>query len=170
MDDEQYSLEKLVWSEADYDEMGFHDVNIRAVYFSTDTPEVLFDVDYIFKWVMPTPPDEYFTFWVSPATLVFRDVSDVELSWQGGDQFVLWELERSEEEILPAGHVRWLWTLAGNVGGSASLRATGYSLYVRQEPRYINRQNLWSEERGGVSFHRGFEEQQDGERRNGQAG
>jgi hypothetical protein len=159
MGDERFILEKLVWSEADYDQMGFHDVGIRAVYFSTQSQEVSFDIDYIFKWVMPTPPGKFFTFWVSPATLVFRDVSDVEVSWGGSELFELDELKRSEEEKLPTGYARWLWTLAGNVGGSASLRATGYNLYVRREPIYINRQNLWAEERGGISFHRGLGEQ-----------
>jgi hypothetical protein len=159
MGDERFILDKLVWSEADYDQMSFHDVHIHAAYFSTDAPELSLDVDFIFQWVAPLPPSQYFTFWVSPATLVFRDVSDVELIWRGNELFELDELQRSEEEILPTGHVRWLWTLAGNVGGSASLRATGYNLYVRREPIHVNRQSLWSEERGSISFHRGLDEQ-----------
>jgi hypothetical protein len=62
MSDENYTIEKNVWSDSDYDQMSFHDVHIHAVCFSTDSTEMSFDVDYIFKWVMPAPPHEYLGF------------------------------------------------------------------------------------------------------------
>src|SRR5260221_10243754 len=77
--DETYELEKWIWTEQDFEEMGWHDCHIYAVAFLPETFEFVLDLDYICKWVNPKPPAENFSFWVSPATLVFENVHDLEL-------------------------------------------------------------------------------------------
>jgi hypothetical protein len=62
--------------------MGWHDATVWAVAFLATDPretldssgELALDIDYIVQWIEPVPPDEYFTFTVAPATLVFNDV------------------------------------------------------------------------------------------------
>lgn len=51
----------------------------RAEYEKETTRfKLLFDIDYIFKWVGPEE-DGYYRFWISPATLIFENVYDVNI-------------------------------------------------------------------------------------------
>jgi hypothetical protein len=82
-----YQLEKWLWTESDFEVMGWHDSNVYAVAFSREKFEIAFDIDYIFQWVHPRQNETCFSFWVSPATLVFKNVYDVEFhieSYDGG--------------------------------------------------------------------------------------
>ncbi|HEX8598842.1 MAG TPA: hypothetical protein VF952_10050 [Chloroflexia bacterium] len=155
MSEATYEIEKLVWTGADFDEMSWHDVHVHAFRLITETGEVCFDIDYIFQWVVPVPPDNSYKFWVAPATLIFENSSDVELYWNALGLFELDGISRSEEVVHSTGTSSWLWTLAGAIGGDASLRARGYRMYVRKPPVLISEQHLTLEERGGVSFEAG---------------
>jgi hypothetical protein len=78
---QESGLSKSFWSDADFEQMGWHDATIHGLYIQqTDAvlPRLLLDLDYIVRWVQPLPPEKHFNFWVSPATLVFEDVWDLE--------------------------------------------------------------------------------------------
>ena len=75
-----YELQKLIWSQHDFDVMGWHDATIHAFALVPEQFELLLDIDYILKWEEPEPPDVYHTFWVSPATLVFQGVQDIKIN------------------------------------------------------------------------------------------
>ncbi|MEJ6979425.1 hypothetical protein WG906_03130 [Pedobacter sp. P351] len=49
----QYDLENQIWTEQDFDNMGWHDSSIYGIAFGRPY-ELSFDIDYIFKWVEPT--------------------------------------------------------------------------------------------------------------------
>ena len=66
-----YELEKEVWSETDFDVMGWHDASIWSMVSNAKQLEYLFDIDYIFKWIYPKENEKYFKFWVAPATMFF---------------------------------------------------------------------------------------------------
>src|SRR5439155_21640447 len=70
------SIGKPVWTEADFDQMNWHDATVHGIAFREEAggADLLLDIDYIARWIEPVPPSEYFTFLVGPATLVFRDV------------------------------------------------------------------------------------------------
>src|SRR5688572_22325516 len=69
----EYKLEKSIWTDADFENMDWHDNPIHAIAF-TDNFELLLDIDYIFDWV--SKRKEYI-FWISPCTLVFENVYDL---------------------------------------------------------------------------------------------
>jgi hypothetical protein len=75
---QDYEVEKWIWTEDDFDIMGWHDSKIHALAFVPEDFEIAFDIDYIFQWIHPKPNETYFKFWVAPATLVFENVHDVE--------------------------------------------------------------------------------------------
>jgi hypothetical protein len=50
---QQYTIQKPVWTEADFEQMGWHDVHIHAVAFRPEIFELWLDIDYIFGWVDP---------------------------------------------------------------------------------------------------------------------
>jgi hypothetical protein len=68
-----YQSEKWVWTEADFDRMGWHDATIYAVQFGKD---ISFDIDYIFEWVH-ADEDNFFSFVVAPVTLVSLEPTSV---------------------------------------------------------------------------------------------
>lgn len=154
---EPYTLEKPVWTEADFEQMGWHDVNIHAVAFRAEVFEFWLDVDYIFSWVHPQGEETHFRFWVAPATLVFTNVHSLRFDIESHDgDLSLQGIERSEPcsarnaECLDK-KTEWLWLLDCNEG-EITFRSVGFSQFTRRRPVLLQTQQLSPEERGGISF------------------
>jgi hypothetical protein len=82
-----FDLEKKIWTEVDFNIMGWHDNPIYALSLGGDDPVIkglLLDIDYIFEWIRPIPSETTFSFWIAPATLCFKDVSDVKINIENG--------------------------------------------------------------------------------------
>ncbi len=62
------AVEKSMWSEADFDRMGWHDVTVHAFAVQPspqDPGRLLLDLDYIVEWVPPAQPEDSFGFCVN---------------------------------------------------------------------------------------------------------
>ncbi|MFD7880544.1 hypothetical protein ACFV5G_41885, partial [Streptomyces sp. NPDC059766] len=118
-------------------------------------PRLFLDLDYIVRWVHPVPPATHFSFWVSPATLVFDDVFDLEgdLDFKGlaldldidGVHRLVPDDARQNFSHLP------LWHIEGHAF-ELKFRASGFRQYFRQAPRLVARQALPNAERGVCAF------------------
>jgi len=153
-----YELDKLVWSDADFDQMGWHDVNVYAIAFGPRPSELSLDLDYIFEWVQPAAGEQFFRFWIAPCTLVFRDVHDVEFEGGPGlaEPLQLFELRRSKsaerrDGEAADGDAEWEWVLDGH-NGCLSFRSAGFEQFVRKPPVLAQSQSLDMATRGGYSF------------------
>lgn len=158
MKEQQYVLEKTIWSDVDFEVMGWKDAHIHAIATIPESFELLLDIDYVVRWVDPTPPDDYFTFWVAPATLVFNNVHDVEvhLESQTGE-FSICSINRSDEQATQNKKLTdWLWKI-DTYEDSLSFRATGYQQYFRTQPILTQSQRLNFDLRNGISFKRDVE-------------
>jgi hypothetical protein len=151
-------LTKAVWSDADFERMGWHDVTVHGMYVQrTDDvlPRLLFDLDYVTRWVHPVPPETHFSFWIAPSTLVFDDVWDLEgdLDFKGlGVDLELDALHRlTPDDDRPGWSDAPLWHLEGHAF-DLRFRAPGFRQYIRQPPRLSPRLVLGHAERGGCSF------------------
>lgn len=154
--DTPYQLEKYIWSDEDFEVMGWHDATIWSMYAGPEAFEFIFDLDYIFKWVDPEPEGTYFTFWVCPVTMVFANVSDVVMnieSQQGAIEVA--NLLRKHVGLSPDGKFDQYAFHFQCQEGQLSLKATGYKMYVRQAPVLQKQTHLEFGTRGGVSFGRG---------------
>jgi hypothetical protein len=147
-----HGLAKSTWTEADFDLMGWHDARLYCFTVFPETFELLLDLDYITKWVDPVAPEEYFSFWVSPVTLVFRDIQNLSATV---DMRELCELEvlTLKRSGLPGAHAGWRWTLELS-SGELSVDASGYTQYFRRAPTLQPQQSLNFEGRGGISYAR----------------
>jgi hypothetical protein len=164
---EPFELEKAIWTEADFDQMGWHDVHIHAIAFSTETHELLMDIDYLFAWVDPESPDPHCTFWMAPCTLIFANVHSfmAEIEWGLG-------LEISGVSREDAGRPKnadyikkdkeWKWEFDCQEG-SFSFHAVGYVQITRRPPTRAKAQSFPWNERGGVSFDRNAYDQTNSE-------
>jgi hypothetical protein len=149
-------LTKSVWSDADFDVMGWHDATVHGLCVqpaaSDDAlPRLLLDLDYIVRWVHPVAPETHFSFWIAPSTLAFDDVWDVEgdLDFKGTALSLdIDHLRRSTPEN-PRGGPRW--HLEGH-SFDLTFRAAGFHQYMRRPPRFSPRLVLTSAGRGGLSF------------------
>ncbi len=149
MDARQFMGEMRVWTERDFDFMGWHDATIHGLAFRPQSYSLVFDLDYILKWVEPASSEEYFSFWVAPATLTFENVSEVEISLQSDlPQLTLFGIERADEQPAPDGRFKsWRYTLDGDQG-TISFRATAFTQKFRNFPVQTNQQSLSERERG----------------------
>ena len=155
----KHARPKSLWTEADFEIMGWHDARIYALAFLEETFEFALDIDYIFEWVKPVPPAERFTFWVSPCTLVFENVSELEIDLAPYVDLTIDDISRGKS-VVPRNAeaigktVEWRWTVASD-SGTISMRAAGYKLHVRMPSRHLDRQSIPLSERGRISFSKG---------------
>ena len=156
---EEYKLEKWIWTEVDFEVMGWHDCQIHAMAFYPEEFEFALDIDYIFQWVEPQPGERYFKFYVSPATLVFKNVHDLEFDIDSYSGKLEIDNIRREDKAAPINAefigkaTEWLWTVECQEG-EIRFRSVGYEEFIRAAPQLTPTQSFDRKTRG-VSFARG---------------
>lgn len=141
---ESYELEKWNWTEQDFEQMGWHDCPIYAMKFDD---QVVFDIDYIFKWNQPGVEGMPFTFWISPATLTFKEVtlfkSEFEMDFVNGLEIA--DISKKSTD----GSTQW------NIDtqqGTLIIHATSFEQVIRRNPTLQFGQCIQFYERGDISF------------------
>jgi hypothetical protein len=149
--------EKLVWSEQDFDAMGWHDSTIWSMVGDSENFEFLIDLDYIFKWVHPCPGETYFKFWISPVTMVFENASDVRIDIESQQGCIeVTDLQRELIGPSPNGKfIQYKFKFECREG-DIELESTGFRMYVRRPPALLERQSYELAARNGVSFSRTY--------------
>jgi len=139
-----YKLEKSIWTQADFDKMGWHDSNIYKIRLTEDLE---LDIDYILQWNKPDLEGLPFTFWVAPATLVFKRIQNLTFDFDIGfeDAFEIEDIERTENEK------EYQWTIITRQG-DIQFRSVGYDQFIRQEPFFEFGQTISFIERNGHSL------------------
>ena len=131
----QPEVAKTIWTDADFDAMGWHDNAVHAVALEpapSDPGRLLLDIDYIVEWVPPEASAATLSFWICPATLVFDHAWDLttDIDLHGWSfQLFLNAIERSG----PDEHGYFDWTLAGD-HFTIGLNAPGFTQYLRHAP------------------------------------
>ena len=122
------------WTDADFDQMGWHDCRLYSLAFPNEDFCLKLDIDYIFRWDKLT--DGSFCFWVSPCDLIFRNVSDfkAEVDFANYMQLFISDLRRHNARPSPNGGVT-LWDYEIECDhGQISFTATGFEQLVRKQP------------------------------------
>jgi hypothetical protein len=138
-----YQLEKRVWTDADFDKMGWHDNQIHQIRLTEDLE---MDIDYICKWNEPDLAGLSFTFWVAPATLVFKKVKELTFEFDLG-------LERSFEIDYIERENNNQWAIITQQG-DLQFTCDGFIQFIRQDPSFQFRQTIPYLERNGYSMDR----------------
>jgi len=152
---EAYELEKSIWTESDFKVMGWHDAKVWGLLANPENREYLVDLDYIFNWVHPKEGEEYFEFWVAPATMVFDNAYQVNIdleSQQGEIEIAELHME-NPRKIKNEKFLEYTFRFECQEG-EISVSATGFKMYVRKNPILQQGQCLELIERGGVNFGR----------------
>ncbi len=138
-----YNLQKQVWTDRDFEQMGWHDCNIYKIRLTDDFE---LDIDYILQWNKPDLEGLPFTFWVAPATLVFKSVQNLTFDFEIGLEN-LFEIEQIVSEIENR------WTIITRQG-DFQFTSKGYEQYIRQKPFFEFGQTIPFIERNGYSLDR----------------
>jgi hypothetical protein len=158
---DKIEIEKNIWTQDDFEIMGWHDSNIYGLTIEKGednwTADLLLDIDYIFKWIQPVPPAQTFTFWIAPCTLIFKETFDLHMDFaiDGGcldlleiaDLYLTIKTEQEKNKYI------YEWTIELQQG-QIKLKSYGFEQIVRQRPIHVGQQVLTLEERGGISFSR----------------
>ena len=152
----EYNLEKMIWTESDYDKMGWHDSKIHAISFRPDKFEFLLDLDYIFEWVNPSDNEQDYKFWVSPVTMVFENTYDVCFDIKTDSGLEIQDIKRDsprkpKNADYISKEIEWLWSIEC-LQGNISLRSVGYKMYVKSDPILLNTQSFDLDQRNGINF------------------
>ncbi|WP_372474779.1 hypothetical protein AB4865_05815 [Capnocytophaga sp. ARDL2] len=81
-------IEKNVWTETDFIDMSWHDSLIHSISFPDNNFEFKIELEYIFKWDLNK--QNVYDLWISPCTLIFNDVSNLEISIDYKDSMSLY--------------------------------------------------------------------------------
>lgn len=152
--------EKYIWTEDDFDKMGWHDATLYATAFLPEQYELLLDIDYIFEWTNPEDNETYYKFLVSPATLVFENVNELSINLTEPYRAIqIQNIERKNSRKpknadYVKSNIEWQWIIDIEVG-EITFYSIGYKQFIRKEPMLINSQSLSFDERRGLSFFRG---------------
>jgi hypothetical protein len=135
--------------------MGWHDGTIWSMLGNPDAFELLFDLDYIFKWVEPNDKETYYKFWVAPVTMLFENIHDIYIDIEselGKIEIVNFHREIIKETINSK-FIEYLYRFECQEG-EISLIATKYTMFVREIPELLQSQSFKLEQRKGISFAR----------------
>lgn len=143
---EEYQIEKWKWNQDDFEQMGWHDNPIWAMSFDDD---VKFDLDYLFKWVQPVSPNSNYRFWISPATLIFKNPTkfkvEIETDFVNGLEIA--DIKRKTIN----GKTNYL---IETQEGRIIIETEEYEQIIRRPPSLQISQSLPELERGEYSFSR----------------
>jgi hypothetical protein len=142
-------LEKALWTEADEGVLGWHDARIVAVALVEGSQpgcsRFLLDIDYLVRWVAPEAPARFFSFWITPATLVFEDVWSLSGELDHADLSIDC-ITRLTADPGPG------WHIDGHTFDLRLVTWAGFTLFMRRPPILVDRQCLSLAQRGGISF------------------
>ena len=152
-------VEKWIWTEADFDKMGWHDAAVHALAFFPADYEIAFDIDYILEWIDPKGNNNYYTFRVAPATLVFENVHDAVFEIESHNTDLEIDNITREDPRQPLNaeyiekQVEWLWIIECRQG-EIRFRSIGYKQFLRSQPLLGRAQRIDPKSRD-FSFTRG---------------
>ncbi len=159
---------KTIWTDADFEDMNWHDnvVHALSIIPKEYDYELLLDIDYIFDWVKPEPPHNYYSFVVAPATLSFTGVWDIETNIATRksvlEPLIISEIRRANQRnVNNDDYILWDWVIILEQG-TIKFTAPCYSQYIRRNPKHYETHVLEVEHRGPISFSKEYTDIQRG--------
>lgn len=151
-------LEKAICTQDDYEQMNWHDCRMYGFIFQPNdewrTTNLLFDIDYRLKWVYPAPSEIHYSFWMAPATLVFKEVSGLNIQMDyNNDSTELPEIIKLVLKKKVKEEEKWIYEWYMELQeGFIAFKSLGFEQIIRQHPVLIQSQILTLEGRNGISF------------------
>jgi len=149
----------VVQTEADFEQMSWHDCHIWRVEFAVGNPDegdwtsdLIIGLDFIVEWLCGVGGNTRFR--IAPATLVFHGVTDPKIAIDWGDSGhrvaiheisiarILREPVQDQKVYLDRPYYHWRIELNWPQGGEISFGAVGFSQTLLVQPVVCERQHL----------------------------
>jgi hypothetical protein len=130
--------EKYVWNETDFDDLGWHDNRIHAVFFDHVDFTFSISIDYIYRW-----EKNFVGYWATPARMSFMNISNlkIDISFNDMSDLIIEDIIRSEQRITSNGLlIENEYIVRTNVG-LISLFSTGFELELKQDAEFSESQD-----------------------------
>ncbi len=150
-------LEKRTFNNNDFNSITWHDITIHGIAFNKEKFELYFDIDFVYKWNLNKEENKY-NFYISPATLVFYNVWEVDINIISNLDLSIENLKRFNPvkprniEIFENEEVQefdWQMFL---LQGEINFKSIGFEIFIRKKPICSYTQELSLIDRDGVQF------------------
>jgi hypothetical protein len=146
----------FIFSTKDFAEINWHDSKIHGLAFDEVEFKFYLDIDLIIEWIEPLPNEDGFRFKVAPATLIFRNVWNLEFDIDTNLALDIDSVSmqnphcpKNKDYIQDENEYDWNIVLQQ---GEISFNSIGFEIYIRKSPEIRKELSLVLKERGGVSF------------------
>lgn len=124
---------KEIWTELDYDQMGWHDSYIHAIVFPLEKFRFILDIDYIFQWEL-NPESQSYNFWVAPCELTFQNIYNLSVNIDFKNHIGLEILDISRPSCRDTGKaIMWSYKIECSQG-QIEFEAMGYTQRIKSQP------------------------------------
>lgn len=126
---------KEIWTELDFEDMGWHDCHIHAMSFPNEELEISFDIDYLFKWELDDKSNLY-KFWVSPCILFFYNVINlkIDIDFQNAIGLDILDINKKNLRLSADKKINlWDFEIATDKG-LIKFESSGYKQVVKNQP------------------------------------
>lgn len=133
---------KEIWTDSDFDEMGWHDSRLYRMKFPDEDYNFILYIDYIFKW--EKQKDDSFKFWVSPCELKFQNISNLKLNLSFEDflEIFICEIKRQKIGLTPNGKmIEWKYIVETD-RGDIEFESTDFEMNLISQPILSESQDL----------------------------
>jgi hypothetical protein len=125
---------KNVWTDSDFNEMGWHDCRLYSVIIPGEDFKLKFNLDYIFD--VEKKENEFKGFWVAPCDLYFLDIVGLKINIDFKDNMLLFisDIRRFNSRPAPNPEVIiWDYEIECD-NGDISFSATGFRQELISQP------------------------------------
>jgi hypothetical protein len=152
---ENFNLTTNTWTEKDFSEMDWHDCTVYAIAFGNSKFELLFDIDYILKWINPEKDEKNYKFLIVPSIVIFRNVYEINFDLASVD-FQILEINRSNPKMPKNAEyinedTEYDWNIL-TTNGAIIFKSVGYTQIARSNPVLSESQTLGVNGRGGLNW------------------
>lgn len=150
------AFKKIRWNLKDFPNMNWHDSKIYAIAFKDEKFELIIDIDYIIKWIKPKKKESHYSFQVVPATLIFKNVWDLEVNLESALDFQIEDIQKKNPQIPKnintiSENLEFDWIIE-TTNGSISFKSVGFEQIAKKVPLIQNSQTIDFQKRGGINF------------------
>ncbi|EJZ23061.1 hypothetical protein NE852_07200 [Rhizobium sp. Pop5] len=134
--------EKEIWTDEDFDVMGWHDCRLYSISLPNENFEFKIDIDYIFRW--ERRDDLFLGFWISECDLIFHDISDLQVAIEPENTIptTISDITRKNMRPTPSGGL-FVWDYRIELDkGAICFSAAGFTQKLRSQPKFPQSQDL----------------------------
>ncbi len=141
---------KEIWTELDFEEMGWHDSHIYYIQYDAESFRLILDIGYIYEWIK-AKDGKSFQFYVAPTTLTFENVWDLKIDIEPNNSLEINEIVK-ENQRKPKNaefvnnKLEWDWNI-DVFNGTIRFKAIGFVQVFWKKPILQAEQSLPISER-----------------------